>query len=98
MAGRLGLISGWVHSETSVRAALSQVAAASEEEKQAATLAAAARDTALKDASIAQDHCKALEDELRDLRDELAKEARNRKAREEEMRLGRPPSVTAMPS
>ena len=57
---------------------LSQVAAASEEEKQAATQDAAARDAALKDATVAQDRCKALEAELQGLRDELAKEARDR--------------------
>ena len=48
-AGLLELISGWVHSDTSVRAALDQAAAASEEKKLAATQAAMARDVALKD-------------------------------------------------
>ena len=37
VAGRLELVSGWLHSDTSVRAALRWAAAASEKEKQAAT-------------------------------------------------------------
>ena len=73
MAGRLELISGWVHSDTSVRAALSQAASASEEEKQAATQAAAACDAALNDATVAQDRCKALVDELQGLPTSLPK-------------------------
>nr|XP_020193175.1 MAP7 domain-containing protein 1-like [Aegilops tauschii subsp. strangulata] len=60
-----------------------RAAAASEEEKQAATQAAAARETALKDTAVAQDRCKALEAKLQGLRDELAKEARDRQAKEE---------------
>ena len=48
------------------------------EEKQVTSQAKAARDAALKDASTVRGHCKALEDELRGLRDELAKEVRDR--------------------
>nr|XP_020146854.1 troponin T, slow skeletal muscle-like [Aegilops tauschii subsp. strangulata] len=83
--GRLELVSGWLHSDASVRAALRQTAAASEEEKQAATQAAAAREAALKDAAAAQDCCK-VEAELKDLRDKQAEEARGRRAEEEKMK------------
>ena len=86
VAGRLELIYGWVHSDASVRAALSQTMAASEEEKQVTTQAIAARNPALKDASTIQGRCKALGDELQGLRDELAKEVRARQAKEEEMK------------
>ena len=54
--------------------------------KRAAIQAAAAHEAALKDATIAQDRCKALEAELQGLRDELAKEADDRQAKEEEMK------------
>ena len=50
VAGRLELVSGWLHSDVSVRAALSQAAVTSEKVKQAAAQAAAAREVALKDA------------------------------------------------
>ena len=73
VAGRLELISSWVHSDASVRAALSQAAAASEEEKKATTQAAVARDAALKDTTVAQDRCKAMEAELQGLCDEVTK-------------------------
>ena len=86
VAGRLELVSGWLHSDASVRAALGRVAAASEEEKQAATQAAAAREAALKDAAVAQDCCTALEAELKDPRDKHAEEARGRQAKEEKMK------------
>ena len=57
VAGRLELVSGWLHSDASVRAALSQAATTSEKDKQAAAQAAAAREVALKDAGAAQDRC-----------------------------------------
>ena len=53
VAGRLELVSGWIHSDASVRAALRQAATASEEEKQAANQAAAAREAEVKDALVA---------------------------------------------
>nr|XP_020184220.1 AF4/FMR2 family member 1-like [Aegilops tauschii subsp. strangulata] len=53
VAGRLELTSGWLHSNASVRAALSQAAAASEKDKQAIAQAVAAREVALKDAGAA---------------------------------------------
>ena len=86
VVGRLELVFGWLHSNTSAWAALRLAATASEEEKQAATQVAATRDAALKDAKVAQDRCKVLEAELQGLRDELAKEARDRQAKEEEMK------------
>ena len=49
-----------------------------EGERQAANQAKAARDAALGDAADAQGRCKMLEAELQGLRDELAKEVRNR--------------------
>nr|XP_040256460.1 tol-Pal system protein TolA-like [Aegilops tauschii subsp. strangulata] len=85
-AGRLELASGWLHSESAVRASLSQAAAASEKEKQAAAKAAADREAALKDAEVARNRCRELEDELKSQRDQRAEEARGRQAKEEEMR------------
>ena len=78
VAGRLELVSSWLHSNASVRAALGRVTAAFEKEKQAATQAAAAREAALKDSAAAQDRCKVLEAELQGLRDERTKEAHDR--------------------
>ena len=78
VAGSLKLVSGWLHSNASIRVVLRRAATASKEEKQAANQAAAAREAALKDAAVAQDHCKVLEAELQGLRDEHAKEARDR--------------------
>ena len=85
-AGRLELVSGWLHSDVSVRAALSQVAATSEGEKRAAAQAAVAREAALKDAEAAQGRCRVLEAELKILREERAEDARGRKAEEERMK------------
>ena len=59
---------------------------ASEEEKQVTSQAKAARDAALKEASSVQGRYKALEDELQGLREELAKEVRDRQAKEEDMK------------
>nr|XP_020192089.2 MAP7 domain-containing protein 1-like [Aegilops tauschii subsp. strangulata] len=86
VAGRLELVSGWLHSDVSVRAALSQATATSEKERQVAAQAAAAREAALKDAETAQDRCRALEAELKNLRDLHAEETRGRQAEEEKMR------------
>ena len=62
VAGRLELASGWLHSDSAVRASLSQAAEASEKEKQAAAKAAADREVALKDAEAACGCCRELED------------------------------------
>nr|XP_020165907.1 tol-Pal system protein TolA-like [Aegilops tauschii subsp. strangulata] len=86
VAGRLELVSGWLHSDVSVRATLSQAAATSERKKQAAAQAAASRKAALKDVEAAQHRYRALEDELKTLHNEHAEEARSRKAEEEEMK------------
>nr|XP_020188268.1 MAP7 domain-containing protein 1-like [Aegilops tauschii subsp. strangulata] len=86
VAGRLELVSGWLHPDVSVQAALSQSTTTSEREKQAAVQAAAAREAALKDVEAAQDRCRVLEAELKTLRNEHAEEARSRKAEEEEMK------------
>nr|XP_020170838.1 TANK-binding kinase 1-binding protein 1-like [Aegilops tauschii subsp. strangulata] len=86
VAGRLELASGWLHSDSAVRALLSQAAAASEKEKHAAARAAANRKAALKDGEAARVRCRKLEGELKSLRDERAKETRDRKAEEEEMK------------
>ena len=75
MAGRLELVSGWLHSDASIRTALRQAAAASEKDKQAVAQAAAAREVALKDAGAAQDRCRSLEAELETMRRECADEA-----------------------
>ena len=56
-AGRLELVSGWLHFDVSVRAALSQVTTTSEGEKRAAAQAEAACEAALKDAEAAQGSC-----------------------------------------
>ena len=84
--GCLELASGWLHSDSAVRASLSQAAAASEKEKQATARVAADREAALKDVEAARDRCRELEGELKRLRDDSAKEARDREAREEEMK------------
>ena len=68
VAGRLELVSGWLHSDVSVRATLSQAVAASEKEKQATAQAAAAREVALKDAEAAQDRCRSMAAELESVR------------------------------
>nr|XP_045084596.1 uncharacterized protein LOC123494057 [Aegilops tauschii subsp. strangulata] len=86
VAGRLELASGWLHSDSVVRAALSQAAASSEKEKQSAIKAAADRDAALKAAEAARGSCQELEDELKRLRDQHTEEARGRQVKEEEMR------------
>nr|XP_020192514.1 transcription initiation factor TFIID subunit 3-like [Aegilops tauschii subsp. strangulata] len=65
---------------------LSQAAATSEKERQAVAQAVAAREVALKDAEIAQDRCRALEAELRNLHDLRAEEARGRQTEEEKMK------------
>ena len=85
-AGRLELVSGWLHSDMSVRVALSQVAATSEGEKRAAAQASVAREAALKDAEAAQDRCRVLEAELKILREEHAGDAHGCKAEEERMK------------
>ena len=74
-SGRLELISGWLRSDTSVRATWSHALAASEEGKQVASLAAAARDAAVKDAKAAEERCHAAEGELKTLHDMQAAEA-----------------------
>ena len=66
-----------------------------EEEKQATSQAKAARDTALVDATDVRSRCKALEDELQGLRDDLAKEVRGRQEKEEEMTAREAPSGIA---
>ena len=67
------LASGWVRSDASIRAALVQASTACGEEKQAFLEAKAARDRALGEAVNARGRCKALEDELEGLRDQLVK-------------------------
>ena len=86
VAGRLELISGLLHSDASVRAALGQAVEASEEDKQATDQAAAARKVALKDAEAAKERCWSVEAELESMRNERAAEARDRKAEEEKMK------------
>ena len=86
VTGRLELVSGWLHSDMSIRAALSQATATSEKDKLAAAQAAAAREVALKDVEAAHDRCRPLEAELKILRSERAKEARGCKAEEEKMK------------
>nr|XP_040254156.1 uncharacterized protein LOC120972727 [Aegilops tauschii subsp. strangulata] len=86
VAGRLELVSGWLHSDVSVRAALCQATATSEKDKQAVVQAAAAREVALKEGEAARDCCQVLEAELKTLRNERAKEARGRQAEEEKMK------------
>nr|XP_020172660.1 protein diaphanous homolog 1-like [Aegilops tauschii subsp. strangulata] len=86
VAGRLELISGWLHSYASVRTVLSHAVAAFEEDKQAADQAAAPREAALKDAEAAKEHWRAAEVELENLRKECAAEAHDRKAEEEKMK------------
>nr|XP_020192045.1 translation initiation factor IF-2-like [Aegilops tauschii subsp. strangulata] len=86
VAGRLELISGWIHSDASVRAALGQAVAASEEDKRAADQAAAAHKVALKDAEAAKERCRSMEAELETMHNERPTEARDRKVEEEKMK------------
>nr|XP_020191251.1 uncharacterized protein LOC109776999 [Aegilops tauschii subsp. strangulata] len=86
VAGHLELVSGWLHSNVSVWAALSQAAATSEKDKQATTQAAAACEVALKDVGVTHDRCQLLEAELKTLRNERVKEAHGRKAEEDKMK------------
>lgn len=86
MVGRLELVSGWVRSNASVQAALSQAATAFDEEKLATSQAKAACEAALGDAADARGRCKTLEDELQGLRDKLTKEVRSHKEKEKEMK------------
>nr|XP_020185103.3 caldesmon-like [Aegilops tauschii subsp. strangulata] len=86
VAGRLELISDWLHSNASVRAVLSQAVAAPEEDKRAAAQAAAAREAAQEDAEAARERCRSMEAELETMPHERAAEARNRKAEEEKMK------------
>nr|XP_020178713.1 ankyrin repeat domain-containing protein 24-like [Aegilops tauschii subsp. strangulata] len=86
VAGHLELASGWLHSDSVVRATLNQATASSKKEKQSTVKAAADRDAALKDAEAARGRCQELEDELKRLRDQLAEETRGRQVKEEEMR------------
>nr|XP_020200442.1 microtubule cross-linking factor 1-like [Aegilops tauschii subsp. strangulata] len=86
VAGRLELVSGWLHSDVSVRAMLSQAAADSEKDREAVAQAVAAREVALKDAEAAKDRCRSLEAELETAQRERAKETRGRKAEEEKMK------------
>nr|XP_040256276.1 tol-Pal system protein TolA-like [Aegilops tauschii subsp. strangulata] len=86
MAGRLELVYGWLHSNVSVRAMLSQAAANSKKDREAVAQAMATREVALKDAEAAKDRCRSLEAELETARKERAKEARGRKAEEEKMK------------
>ena len=64
VAGRLELASGWLYSDSAVRASPSQAAAASKKETQATANAAADREAALKDAEVVRGRCRELEDEL----------------------------------
>ena len=82
VAGRLELVSGWLHSDVSVWATLSQAAADFEKDREAVAQAVAAREVVLKDGEAANDRCQSLETARR----ERAKEARGRKAEEEKMK------------
>nr|XP_020197897.1 uncharacterized protein LOC109783714 [Aegilops tauschii subsp. strangulata] len=86
-SGRLELVSGWLRSDASVRAAWRHVVVASKEGKQAADLAAAVRWEALKDAEAAKERCRAAEAELETLRNERAAESAREEAAERS-RLG----------
>ena len=79
---RLELVSGWLHSDVSVRATLSQAAADSDKDREAIAQAVAAREVALKDARAAQDCCRSLEAELEIVWRELAKEIGRASCRE----------------
>ena len=75
VAGHLGLVFSWLHSDVSVRATLSRAATDSEKDKETVSQAVAAREVALKDAKAAQDRCRLLAAELETVRRERAKEA-----------------------
>nr|XP_020170420.1 translation initiation factor IF-2-like [Aegilops tauschii subsp. strangulata] len=85
-SGCLELISGWLRSDASVRAALSQAIAASGEGERAAGLAAAARDMALRDVESAKERRRSAEAELETMRNERTVEACQREAWEEKIK------------
>ena len=77
------LASGWIRSDASIRAALVQASTACDEERQAVLEAKATRDAAMGEVVDVRGRCKALEDELQGLWDQLVKEARLRQEQEE---------------
>ena len=77
------LVYGRVRSDASIRAALVQASTACDGKRQAVLETKASRDTALGKVVDVRGRCKALEDELQGLRDQLAKEARLRQEQEE---------------
>ena len=77
------LASGWIRSDASIRATLVQASTACDEERQAVLEAKAAHDAALGEVVVVRGRCKALEDELQVLRDQLANEVRLRQEQEE---------------
>nr|XP_040258420.1 translation initiation factor IF-2-like [Aegilops tauschii subsp. strangulata] len=74
VAGRLELVSGWLHSDVSVRAALSQATATSEKEKQVAAQAAAAQEARSRKAE--EENIKAREDAIKGRDAELEQSAK----------------------
>ena len=86
VVGCLELISGWLHSDVSVWATLSQAAADSEKNREAVAQSVAACEVALRDAEAAKDRCRLLEAELETAWRERTKEARGRKAEEQKMK------------
>ena len=64
--GRLGLISGWLRADVSIRAACGSV----EEAQKALGVASTVRDLARKEATEAEDWCRAVKAELKALQDQ----------------------------
>ena len=80
--GRLGLISGWLQADASVRAAWSSM----KEAQKVAGVAAAERDLAQKEAKDAQERCRTVEAELKALQDQQAAQASQLQEREEKLK------------
>ena len=86
VAGRLELISRWLRSDASIRAALGQAMVASEEGKRAVDLAAATREVALRDAEDAKERCQVAGAELESLCNERDVEAHQHGAQEDKLK------------
>nr|XP_020155231.1 splicing factor, arginine/serine-rich 19-like [Aegilops tauschii subsp. strangulata] len=80
--GRLGLISGWLQADASIRAAWSSA----EEAQKVAGVAAAERDLAQKEAKDTQERCRTVEGELKALQDQQDAQASQLQVQEEKLK------------
>nr|XP_020172859.1 translation initiation factor IF-2-like [Aegilops tauschii subsp. strangulata] len=86
VTGRLGLVSGWLQADSSVRTAWSQAEASVVEGGKEDGEATTAHDAALTDAASAKERCRTMEAELKALRDEQVARTRRLEEQEEELK------------